>query len=140
MLGEPGLGKSVALERLAWELASGDPLKLPIVVKLFEYDGQPLLDWVRLKLFELGEIKLHTLDETRTFLQENPFECYFLLDGLNEVRPEYRVKIMAEITRLALEYPQHRLVVTSRVQDESWRQLRQGSAVQHTLLVRPIRE
>lgn len=139
VLGEPGSGKSVALERLAWELATQDPPILPVIVKLLEYDGQPLLDWVRLRLVEHGEIKLKNLDETRTFLEELEFPCYILLDGLNEVRPAYREQIVGEITRLALEFPRVNQVITSRVQDESWRVLRQGSAVSDTLLVRPIR-
>jgi len=50
VLGEPGMGKSVALERLAWELARNDPPIVPVIIPLREYDGQPLVQWARLKL------------------------------------------------------------------------------------------
>jgi formylglycine-generating enzyme required for sulfatase activity len=142
VLGEPGIGKTVALERLAWELANRTPPVLPVLVKLLEYDGQPLLEWIRLSLISLGEIRLKDLDETRRFLETVPFEVYFLLDGLNEVRPAYRDQIVSELTRLGLEYPppRYRLVVTSRVQDESWRRLRQGSALTESYLVQAVRD
>lgn len=140
ILGEPGVGKSVALERLAWELASRTTPRLPILIKLLEYDGQPLLEWVRLQLIKYGEIRLQDADETRRLLTDTPYDAYFLLDGLNEVRPQHRETLIGEITRLALEFPQHQLVVTSRVQDESWRTLRQGTAIHQTVVVQPIRE
>jgi formylglycine-generating enzyme required for sulfatase activity len=139
VLGEPGTGKTVALERLAWELATGDPLVVPVIIRLFEYDGQPLLEWVRLRLVEWGEIRLESVEETRQFLRDVPFDCYFLLDGLNEVRPAHHESVTGEIARLALEFARHRLAVTSRVQDDGWRVLRQGSAVQESYLVQPIR-
>lgn len=139
VLGEPGVGKSVALERLAWEQATLDKPVVPIIIKLLEYDGKPLLEWIHLKLVELGEIKHPSLQETENFLNDPDYACYFLLDGLNEVRPAHRDTLTGEITRLALRYPHHQLAVTSRVQDESWRVLRQGSAIQETVLVQTIR-
>lgn len=139
VLGEPGVGKTVALERLAWELATLHEPIMPIIIKLLEYDGKPLIEWIHLKLIELDEIKLHSIEETENFLRDPDHTCYFLLDGLNEVRPAHRETLIGEITRLALRYPRHHLVVTSRVQDESWRQLRQGSTLQETVLIQPIR-
>lgn len=138
VLGEPGVGKTVALERLSWELASADPAIVPITVKLLMYDGQPLLEWIRLDLAQTGEIKLATLEATRKFLHQRDLTCYFLLDGLNEVRPAYRGQLLGEITRLALEYPQHRLVVTSRIQDESWHTLRQSGVIRASVVVQTI--
>lgn len=140
ILGEPGMGKTVALERLAWELATGDPLSVvPILIKLFEYGDQPLLEEIYLNLRRHGEIKHRDRDETRAFLMdERQPRCYFLLDGLNEVRPEHRAPVLAEIRRLALEFPRHHLAITSRVQDDGWQQLRQGTAPYDTFLVQPI--
>lgn len=139
VLGEPGIGKTVALERLAWELASADPPTVPVLIKLLEYDGQPLLEWVRLKLIETGELHLKTAEQTSEYLNHIAFDCALLLDGLNEVRPAHREKLVGEITRLALSYPRHQVIVTSRVQDESWRQLRAGSAFAETLVIQPTR-
>ena len=139
VLGEPGVGKTVALNRLAWELANSDPVVVPIIVRLFNYDGQPLLEWVRLNLVQTEEIPLKTLKETQIFLEDSGVQCYFLLDGLNEVRPQFREKVVGEINRLALEFSEHRLVVTSRIQDDSWKQLRQGHVVHDSMVVQPIR-
>jgi hypothetical protein len=138
VLGEPGIGKTVALERFAWELATNDPPIVPVLVRLLMYDGGSLLEWVRLDLVSTGEIKLKSEDETRRFLDDPPFSFCFLLDGLNEVRPAHREEAITEIAKLAMEFPRFPVVVTSRVQDECWRFLRQGSSLKDTLLVQPI--
>lgn len=138
LLGEPGMGKTVALERMAWEVANHTPPILPVMISLFEYDGQPLLEWIRVHLAEYGEIRLSSLDETRTFLHDLSYDCYFLLDGLNEVRPAHQAQILGEITRLGTEYARHRLIVTSRVQDNGWRQLRRGTQMEQVYLIQPI--
>ncbi|MEO0598357.1 MAG: SUMF1/EgtB/PvdO family nonheme iron enzyme, partial [Chloroflexota bacterium] len=96
----------------------------------------------RLKLLESDEEAirntLQKTDETERFLHEMPFTFYLLLDGLNEVRPQYREKALQEIRRISLMYPQHPVVVTSRVQDKSWRDLRVGSFDAETLVVQSI--
>ncbi len=141
LLGEPGIGKTVALERLAWELATAEPPILPITIKLRDYDGKPLLEWVRLLLKNGGEIRaLDTTEDAERFLEEMHYDGYFLLDGLNEVRPAHREKLIDEINWLALTFPapHFRVVVTSRVQDESWRELRQRDAIRKTFVVQPI--
>ncbi|MBN1285970.1 MAG: TIR domain-containing protein, partial [Anaerolineae bacterium] len=139
VLGEPGMGKTVAVERLAWELARNEPPIVPVLVKLLEYEGGPLLEWVRRSLRSTDEIKLRSVEETRQFLEDSPFDCYFLFDGLNEVRPACRASLESEINKLAPEFARHRLVITSRVEDESWRRLRRGSGSYDTLLIKSIR-
>lgn len=42
VLGEPGSGKTVALQRLAWELCACDELLIPVIVDLLYYAGTPL--------------------------------------------------------------------------------------------------
>jgi len=74
------------------------------------------------------------------YLQETPFLFYLMLDGLNEVRADYRKQIVNAIRILSLEYPRHAMVVTSRVQDECWRELREGSLNAETVVVQPITE
>lgn len=140
VLGEPGIGKTVALERFAWELATNDPPIVPMLFQLMSYVSGSLLDWLRLELVSTGQIRLKNEDEIRQFLDNPSFSFYFLLDGLNEVRPAHRETIIAEITRLAKEFPTFPIVVTSRVQDKSWRTLRQSSSLKDTLLVQPITE
>lgn len=139
VLGEPGVGKTVALERLAWELASSEPPIVPIFISLLAYDGKPLLEWVRRSLAHHQEIRLADIVETRHFLQDSDFSLYFLLDGLNEVRPDHRERITDEIRALALEFGTYPLVVTSRVEDEGWRYLKHGGVRFDTLLIQTIR-
>jgi|GEM_PF-1520711 len=142
VLGEPGMGKSVALERLAWELAQNSPPVVPVIINLREYDNTTLVEWIRLKLLETDvqrlRITLHEPKQIEYFLEYTPFKLYILLDGLNEVPMEYRDTILQDIRRLAMLYPQHAIVVTSRVQDESWRKIRQGSLSAETMIVQPI--
>jgi len=144
VLGEPGMGKSVALERLAWELASNDPPIVPVLINLREYDGNPLFEWIRRVLLHSDEQPirdaLKQTSDVEQFLVNMPFQFYLLLDGLNEVSPEHRQTVLGEIRRLALTYPQHAMVVTSRVQDESWRELQGGYFGDDTVVVQPITE
>ena len=141
LLGEPGMGKTVALERFAWELASDGVESIPVIINLREYDGLPLLEWVRLKLLESNEAALRDAlkndADTERFLHEMPFKFYFLLDGLNEVSPKYRETILQQIRHMALKFPDDPIVVTSRVQDESWREL-QGGSFQQIFIVQKI--
>ena len=37
VLGEPGTGKTVAMERLAWELCDGAEPSVPVLIRLFQY-------------------------------------------------------------------------------------------------------
>ncbi|MEM7344765.1 MAG: SUMF1/EgtB/PvdO family nonheme iron enzyme [Chloroflexota bacterium] len=117
---------------------------MPIIVNLREYDGTSLLNWVRLKLLESGEPLLRdALQSTvsiEIFLQDTPLPFYLLLDGLNEVLPEYGKVVVNEIRQLSLLYPTHSIVVTSRVQDEGWRELREGSFAAETVVIQPIAE
>jgi formylglycine-generating enzyme required for sulfatase activity len=124
LLGDPGSGKTVALERLAWELSGGNEPVIPLVIKLFKYDGKPLADWVRARLQECGCLRLDDEDTLTVFLQEGAARCVFLFDGLNEVAPEHRNLLVGELDRWMSACPRHAVIVTSRVQDELWRKLR----------------
>jgi hypothetical protein len=124
VLGEPGSGKTVALERLAWELSGGDEPVIPVLIKLFKYDGKPLADWVRARLQECGCLRLDDEDTLTVFLQEGAARCVFLFDGLNEAAPEHRNTLVGELDRWMSLHSRHTVIITSRVQDELWRKLR----------------
>jgi len=137
VLGEPGIGKTVALERFAWELATEDPLIVPVFIELKLYSGEPIIEWIRLRL--TGEhLDLPHADATRQFLKDHPVTI--LLDGLNEVRPAYREAVVQAINRFEMEFSRANIIVTSRVQDESWRRLQGHRAFEQTVIVRPIEE
>ena len=87
VLGEPGSGKSVSLERLAWELCAGPEPAVPVLVRLFHYAGTSLAEWVRASLQETGHLRLDDERALAAFLQEGQSRCFFLFDGLNEVPP-----------------------------------------------------
>ncbi len=136
VLGEPGTGKTVALERLAWELCNGPEPRVPVIVRLFQYAGAPLADWVRACLEETGQLRLDDDDALRAFLKGNHARCFFLFDGLNEVRPPYRDTLVAELIRWMKAHPNHPVILSSRSQDELWRRLR--ADVDQAVVVQPI--
>lgn len=139
VLGEPGSGKTVSLERLAWELCSPpEPAQpaVPVLVRLFHYAGTPLADWVRALLQETGHLRLDDERALAAFLKEGQVCCFFLFDGLNEVPPPYRDRLVDELVRWMATYPRHRVILTSRGQDELWRRLR--GEVGRAVVVQPI--
>jgi formylglycine-generating enzyme required for sulfatase activity len=138
VLGEPGTGKTVALERLAWELCDGQDPTIPILIRLFQYAGTPLVEWVRTFLQRTGQLRLDDERALTAFLKEGDVHCVFLFDGLNEVAPLYRDRLIDEMVRWMAAYPRHSVVVTSRSQDELWRRLRDD--VEQALVVQPIND
>ena len=136
VLGEPGSGKTVSLERLAWELCSSPEPAMPVLVRLFHYAGTSLAEWVRASLQETGHLRLDDERALAAFLQEGGSRCFFLFDGLNEVPPPYRDRLVDELVRWMAACSRHCVVLTSRSQDEVWRRLR--GEVNQTVVVQPI--
>jgi formylglycine-generating enzyme required for sulfatase activity len=136
VLGEPGSGKTVALERLAWELCDGPEPTIAVLVRLFQYDGKPLAEWVRTHLQECGYLRLDDERALTAFLQEGEARCIFLFDGLNEVSPPHRDALVGELVRWMKGYPRHSVILTSRSQDELWRRLR--GDVNRAVVLQPI--
>ncbi len=136
VLGEPGAGKTVALERLAWELCNGEQPTIPVLVRLFRYAGTPLAEWLRDMLRQTGRLRLDDARALEAFLEQGGARCVFLLDGLNEVAPPYRDRLVDEVTRWLAGHPRHAAILTSRAQDELWRRLR--DAVGEAVVVQPI--
>jgi formylglycine-generating enzyme required for sulfatase activity len=136
VLGGPGAGKSVSLERLAWDLSAGEAPQIPVLLPLFRYDGASLHAWIRAYLQRTGHLRLDTKQALTAFLKESSARCYFLFDGLNEVPPAHRDTLIGELTRWLMTYPRHPVVVTSRPQDELWRQVR--GELDRSLVVQPI--
>ncbi len=124
VLGERGGGKTVALERLAWELCGGSEPLIPVLIPLFNYDGKPLADWVRAKLKERGCLRLDNEDALTAFLETAQAYCFFLFDGLDKVASSYRDALVGELVRWMAGYPRHGVICTSQPQDELWPRLR----------------
>lgn len=136
VLGEAGSGKTVALERLAWELCDGPEPLVPILVRLFHYDGAPLSEWVRSLLQRTRHLRLDDDRALAAFLMEGEARCFFLFDGLNEVPPDCRKELTGGLVRWMAAYPRHPVILTSRAQDELWRRLR--GEVGQAVVVQPI--
>src|SRR5690606_18435832 len=94
ILGEPGSGKSSALERLAWVTATGSlrqaaedadaPLVVPVLARLADFRGEgDLIPVLRRALNELGPWTLGD-GSVRLLLWATNVRFMLLLDGLNE--------------------------------------------------------
>jgi hypothetical protein len=99
---------------------------VPVLVRLFHYDGTPRAEWVRSFLRETGHLRLDDERALAAFLQEGQTRCFFLFDGLNEVPSGHRERLVGELVRWMKAHPRHPSVLTSRAQDELWRRLRDG--------------
>jgi formylglycine-generating enzyme required for sulfatase activity len=122
LLGEPGGGKTTALELFACDLlraspgaAASPPRPLPVLVNLHDYAGEPsLLPLIRDALRQYGVLQLSE-PETESLLDQH--SCVILLDGLNEVGSERREKVVIAVNRLATAHPEAGIVASCRITD-----------------------
>lgn len=139
VLGEPGTGKSVALKRVAWELADNLIERIPIYIPLLKYDGD-MWELVRKQIIQVREedkgINLPNIHSTKLFLEEVP--CHFLFDGLNEMPGEYAEEGLRSLIQFMSENEQHYFVITSRSQDKLWRKLLPEDVTKNAVIVQRI--
>ncbi len=97
LLGNAGSGKSRELERL-WQDVTGDPGRfLPIYKRFNTYIDQ-----------QLGEFLPDGGKEV------DPYMAFFILDGLDEVQPQYFSNAIRSIEEFLLNNPQARVVISCR--------------------------
>jgi formylglycine-generating enzyme required for sulfatase activity len=119
ILGDPGAGKTTALERLMWVTATKsldkpEELVIPVFVPLSRYGGErDLLPLLRAALNRHGVLGLSP-EDTEALLAT--FPCFVLLDGLNEMG-KFREEGVKAVANLMDTYPQHRYCLTCRTQD-----------------------
>lgn len=112
LLGDPGMGKSTTLQYLAYKDAK---------LKLQTNDRNLLIPvFIELKLFSKGDnlikviqnkLKL-TFNETKELIESGKLSIF--LDGLNEVIKDIRKEIRIEIQNFILNYPENRVIITTR--------------------------
>jgi GTPase SAR1 family protein len=114
ILGDPGAGKSTLLQYLALDWVEGKTETLPLLIELREYvlaQSPNFLDFLhsgRGVDWQFDQQQLHQ------HLLENPTLVMF--DGLDEVfdRPTQST-VIDDIIRFAQQYPQTKILVTSRI-------------------------
>ena len=137
ILGEPGSGKTTALERLAWvyatrslaQAASLAPtqethteattprLVVPILARLTDYQGEAdLLPMLR-RVLNRGGLDLATDLSVRATLQASEVDFVLLLDGLNEVSLKHAGEVYNALRRHCDEFYKHRVHLTCRTAD-----------------------
>jgi hypothetical protein len=135
VLGEPGMGKTVALERTVWEMATAPEMVVPIYVPLINYDGN-LWDSVRVALNETGILQLEDDRGVEAFVSQ--YKCLFLFDGLNEVPGSRRENLQAELGKFLHMCSVHPCVITSRAQDDLWRRFHSREVIEDAVVVQHI--
>ena len=127
ILGEPGSGKTTALERLAWvsanasldQAANGADLRLtlPILARLADYQGEAdLLPMLR-RVLSRGGLELTTELAVRATLQATDAHFVLLLDGLNELSRTHAAAGLRAIQRHMDEFFTHTVHLTCRTAD-----------------------
>lgn len=135
MLGEPGMGKTVALERMVWETTQADEPIIPVFVPLLFFQGD-LIEAVRVALSEMGELHFDEPKTVRAFLRQ--MHCLIMFDGLNEVLDQQRDQIVGAIANFLREFPHHRYLITGRSQDELWKKLRATEVIKEAVVIQRI--
>ncbi|NEQ70705.1 MAG: NACHT domain-containing protein [Symploca sp. SIO2D2] len=122
ILGDPGSGKSMLLQYLAWDWAT-TPLEkaihqsIPLLIELRTYNRDRNSGECKdlLEFFHQGNV-ICRLNQHR--LQEwlKAGKVLVMFDGLDEVfDPAQREQVITDIHRFTNDYPQVRVIVTSRI-------------------------
>jgi predicted NACHT family NTPase len=135
VLGEPGMGKTVAMQRMIWETAQASDPVVPLFIPLVYFQGE-LLEEVRVALNETGILQFDRIKTVRAFLFQT--RCLIIFDGLNEVAGPQRERAVDNIAHFLREFPRHRYIITSRSQDELWKKLREGGAVKDAVVIQRV--
>jgi len=116
ILGEPGAGKTTALERLTYLYAcralEDTTTPLPVLIPLNRYDGN-LLQIIRAALNAVGGLEL---SEGQMDTLVANVEALILFDGLNELGGQRELGVRA-IRNFMDAHPRHRYAVTCRTYD-----------------------
>lgn len=127
ILGEPGSGKSAALERLAWVTATHSrqrthrepdaPMVVPLLARLADYRGEvDLIPLLRRTLNQLGPWQLGDAS-VRLLLWASNLRFVLLLDGLNEIERAHVTAGRKALRGHRSDYRQHVIHLSCRTAD-----------------------
>ena len=109
LVGKPGLGKSVALQQIRWELAEAalvdEQQPIPILVALWK--DYSIIEAIKIELLK-GKVELEE-KEIKQLLRRQHF--FLLLDGLNEIRSKQQ---LYELRQFHKDNPHTPIIFTSR--------------------------
>lgn len=145
LLGDPGSGKSTLARYLlltvldeTFEVFNSFAGHLPLLVELRNYMGEVAANNCDgfLEYFHyLGKTQGYTINHLELKQQLETRPCLIIFDGLDEIfDPRLRDKITQEIIGFAGEYPQARVVVTSRIIGYQGKALKAADFREYTLL------
>ncbi|NET60953.1 MAG: NACHT domain-containing protein, partial [Symploca sp. SIO2E6] len=114
ILGDPGAGKSTLLQYLALDWVEGTTDTLPLLIELREYAIAPVKNFLEFLHCGQGADWQFDQQQLHDYLLEHPTLVMF--DGLDEVFDRLtQSTIIYEIIRFSQQYPQARVLVTSRI-------------------------
>ncbi|NET58966.1 MAG: NACHT domain-containing protein [Symploca sp. SIO2E6] len=122
ILGDPGSGKSILLQYLALDWARS-PLDniieqtIPLLIELRTYNRSRNSGECKdlLECFHKGDV-IHRLTPEQLKERLQAGKALVMFDGLDEVfNPEQREQVINDIHRFTNDYPQVRVIVTSRI-------------------------
>ena len=114
ILGDPGAGKSTLLQYLALDWVEGQTETLPLLIELREYALAPVNSFLEFLHCGRGADWQFDQKQLHEHLLEEPTLVMF--DGLDEVfARSSQAAIIDEIIRFSQQYPQVKVLVTSRI-------------------------
>jgi HEAT repeat protein len=135
VLGEPGMGKTVATHRMMWETARATDPVIPVYVPLIFFQDS-LMASVRVALNETDVLRLD--EKTLPLFLNEANKCLIMFDGLNEIPGQQRDRAITAIADFMREFSRHQYVVTSRSQDIAWKKLHRIDRIKNAVVIERI--
>ncbi|MEQ8464246.1 NACHT domain-containing protein [Coleofasciculus sp. E1-EBD-02] len=116
ILGDPGSGKSTLAQYVALDWAEKPTKTIPLLIELRNYARDRTLPKTFLEFIHQGAAAICHLNQHRLDEVLEAGDAFVLFDGLDEIfDPVARDTLITEIIRFTNQYPQVRVMVTSRI-------------------------
>ncbi|MDJ0568269.1 MAG: NACHT domain-containing NTPase, partial [Pleurocapsa sp. MO_192.B19] len=124
LLGKPGAGKTTFLQHLALECIRGnfkaDSIPVVIFLRTFVVQAKESQDFSLIGYLERFWHNYNlSSEQITTLLQQG--KVLILLDGLDEIPPEYEQSIFQQIQQFAQLYYQNSMIITCRLAGQQYR-------------------